>query len=255
MKIKNIKTKWGTEVELGTLTILVGPNNVGKSQTLRDIYSYVAKNPDSPRIIVDEVHLDMPSSLDELIEGLEKVPHPSSVGHDIVRGLSSNLLGAESTTIQDNLDDQIRQSGVPRNWIPNFGKFRVAFLDTESRLRLVQTGPSHNPEASPPSSLLQALYVDETNAEGKLCDAFQKIFNRQIKLDYSALQNLCLRLGKDFSAVPDDPKKALRILKHFQKLDNQGDGFRSFVGTMLGVLVSSRRIFLIDEPEAFLHPT
>ena len=37
-------------------------------------------------------------------------------------------------------------------------------------------------------------------------------------------------------------------------LDTQGDGFRSFVGVVLSLLMSKGRIVLLDEPEAFLHP-
>jgi predicted ATP-dependent endonuclease of OLD family len=38
-------------------------------------------------------------------------------------------------------------------------------------------------------------------------------------------------------------------------LEDQGDGFRSFVGIILSILLSKDKIILIDEPEAFLHPT
>jgi AAA domain, putative AbiEii toxin, Type IV TA system len=37
-------------------------------------------------------------------------------------------------------------------------------------------------------------------------------------------------------------------------LAQQGDGIRSFVGTLLAAYCGSHRVLLIDEPEAFLHP-
>src|SRR5262245_45189662 len=39
-----------------------------------------------------------------------------------------------------------------------------------------------------------------------------------------------------------------------EKLDDQGDGIRSFVGIIVALLTLKRGLFLIDEPEAFLHP-
>lgn len=43
-------------------------------------------------------------------------------------------------------------------------------------------------------------------------------------------------------------------MSQYNTLDRQGDGFRSFVGVVLSLLLSKGRIILLDEPEAFLHP-
>ena len=37
-------------------------------------------------------------------------------------------------------------------------------------------------------------------------------------------------------------------------LTEQGDGMKSFIGLMLGLLAGQFQIVLVDEPEAFLHP-
>ena len=44
------------------------------------------------------------------------------------------------------------------------------------------------------------------------------------------------------------------ILDDYPQLQNQGDGMRSFAGLMLYLLLDIYNVFLIDEPEAFLHP-
>ncbi len=44
-------------------------------------------------------------------------------------------------------------------------------------------------------------------------------------------------------------------MKNFPYLDEQGDGFKSFVGIVVSILTCKNRIILIDEPEAFLHST
>ena len=43
-------------------------------------------------------------------------------------------------------------------------------------------------------------------------------------------------------------------MEAFPSLDDQGDGFRSFAGVVLSLLLARDRLLLIDEPEAFLHP-
>lgn len=75
-----------------------------------------------------------------------------------------------------------------------------------------------------------------------------------IKLDYSGLTELCFRVAKEFKDVPTDSKKAVKYFESYPILDDQGDGFRSFVGVVLSLLLSESRIVLLDEPEAFLHP-
>ena len=46
-------------------------------------------------------------------------------------------------------------------------------------------------------------------------------------------------------------KARVRLLKN---LRDQGDGIRSFVAVMGSLVVSKHSLFLIDEPETFLHP-
>ena len=43
-------------------------------------------------------------------------------------------------------------------------------------------------------------------------------------------------------------------LRSIPRLDEQGDGMKSFMGLLLNILVSAYPFVLVDEPEAFLHP-
>jgi hypothetical protein len=75
-----------------------------------------------------------------------------------------------------------------------------------------------------------------------------------VALDFTSPQRLLLRVGEDFSSIPGDPRDARPILERYEKLDDQGDGIRSFLGVVVALTVVDRPLFLIDEPEAFLHP-
>src|SRR5690606_38897529 len=103
------------------------------------------------------------------------------------------------------------------------------------------------------NNILQNLFIQKDN-EDLLKLAFNEAFGMDIILDYSGLKDFCLRVAKEFPEIPEDPRKAYLITKDFNKIDNQGDGFRSFVGIVLSLLFSKDRIILLDEPEAFLHP-
>jgi len=96
--------------------------------------------------------------------------------------------------------------------------------------------------------------MDDEDAQRKLGEAFKDTFNMEVRLDYSMLANLYLRVAKEFPEIPDHPTRAKPIMRTFGTLDDQGDGFRSFAGVILSILLSKGRVLLIDEPEAFLHP-
>src|SRR5690625_5482020 len=63
-----------------------------------------------------------------------------------------------------------------------------------------------------------------------------------------------LRIADEFEEIPQDPRKAFPIISQYQILDDQGDGYKSFAGVILSLLLSKNRVVLLDEPEAFLHP-
>src|SRR5574341_240742 len=133
-------------------------------------------------------------------------------------------------------------------------KYRVSFLDASSRLAVAQTTGSVNVAAQPVSNLLQGLFAADERVEDELRQAFKSAFAMDIKLDYSGMTELTLRVAKAFHEIPEDPRKAFPVMNAFNKLDTQGDRFRSFVGVVLSLLLSTGRIILLDEPEAFLHP-
>jgi hypothetical protein len=69
--------------------------------------------------------------------------------------------------------------------------------------------------------------------------------------------NLALRVGKVDVPVPklDSPTvEYADALAALPLVEEQGDGFKSFIGIALHVLAGEQPIVLIDEPEAFLHP-
>jgi ABC-type branched-subunit amino acid transport system ATPase component len=236
-------------------TVLVGPNNVGKSQTLRDIHQKLIEGPNARSVIVDDIIIEKPATFDELLSGLTVVKDLQHVGLHRVRGIASNLTSGEN--IRLNLNDLRKQfeNSEQINFIfGNISKFRVSYLDAESRLKVAKSAESHNPHVQPPQNLLQGLFESQDGAEPELRDAFMKTFGMDLRLDYSGMRQLAIRVAKEFDDIPDDPRAAYPIFAKYGKLDEQGDGFRSFVGVVLSLLLSEGRVILLDEPEAFLHP-
>ncbi len=255
MEIDKIRTIEGREIPIKKFTVLVGPNNVGKSQTLKDIHEKLTKGVHARPIVVKEVIIKKPESLDLLFSGLDRSEDPDNIGHHIVRGISSNLMSGEKTRL--SLKDYERQFSNSDNLdfaLRGIGKYRVSYLDAESRLKVARGLESHNPQQGPPQNLLQALFEAGRQTEYDLREVFNEIFGMDIRLDYSGMTHLAMRVAKEFGEIPEDPREAHSLFSQYPTLDDQGDGFRSFVGVVLSLLLSQGRIVLLDEPEAFLHP-
>ena len=71
------------------------------------------------------------------------------------------------------------------------------------------------------------------------------------------MQSIPLHVGKSpdkSSYTIDRQDEYYNIVSKLPKLQEQGDGMRSFASILLHTFTSDYSITLIDEPEAFLHP-
>lgn len=254
MNISSLTTTNGQEIELGKFSVLVGPNNVGKSQTLKDIHAIMMSGGEPRTVLISEVEIPKPENFDDIFDGLTIRPHANRDDLRNVRGIGSNLhTGGNIDIAIDKLEREFNASSDLGFTFGNIGQFRVSYLDADSRLQVAKRTKSFDAQNQPPQSLLQALYVHE-EVEEALREVFQSVFQMDIQLDYSGLQNLVFRVSHEFDEIPPDPRAARPILEKYPVLDDQGDGFKSFAGVVLSLLLSRHRIVLLDEPEAFLHP-
>ncbi|MBU7585223.1 MAG: AAA family ATPase [Nostoc sp. TH1S01] len=238
------------------MTVIIGPNNVGKSRVLKDIAGKTTQEPSFPGIVVTDVEWEFPSSLQEFREACSIERHFEN-GQWMFRTLTPELSGEYSTfgldwpTEYEKIFDTFRTNKVA--FVQHFGQAMVAFLTTEHRLQLVKECASKDPDKQE-ATLLQALFNGGSQLEIRINELVKRVFGKEIKLDFTTLQRLLLRVGDSFSTVPPDPRDAKPLMNKYDKLDDQGDGIRSFIGILSALLAIKRNVFLIDEPEAFLHP-
>lgn len=254
MQIEYLENKNGEKIDLNKFTVLVGPNNAGKSRTLKDIHEHFVNGKNAKYVIVESLGTTKPQSFDEVIKDLKLMDHPNAVDHKIIRAIGPKLTNNEEISFRvENFERQYNQSEDYSFSFGNIAKFRITHLDAESRLRVAKKTNSYNPHESPPQNILQALFGNG-EIESELQDAFVESFDTEIKLDYSGMTQLALRIANEFEDIPKDPREAYPVFSKYQMLDDQGDGYKSFAGVILSLLLSKNRVVLLDEPEAFLHP-
>ncbi|MBE9205773.1 AAA family ATPase [Nostoc sp. LEGE 06077] len=239
------------------MTVIIGPNNAGKSRVLKDIAGKTTQETSLPGIVVNDVEWTSPSSLQEFREAYSIERYLDENYQWIFRTLAPELCqeyhsgGIDwPTWYEQNFQMLITDKF---QFVQQFGKAMVAFLTTEHRLQLVKKCASAEHDKQE-ANLLQALYNAGSPLEISINGLVKRAFGKEIKLDFTVLQRLLLRVGDSFSSVPPDPRDAKPIMSQYDKLDEQGDGIRSFVGILTALLAIKRNVFLIDEPESFLHP-
>jgi len=103
---------------------------------------------------------------------------------------------------------------------------------------------------------VQRAYL-ESGIEGEIDLESRAAFGLGVTVDRYGGSVISLRLGDRPLFEHDNGRPAdeyLAALKALPKLEEQGDGVRSYLGLVLHLAAGRHQILLIDEPEAFLHP-
>ena len=129
-------------------------------------------------------------------------------------------------------------------------------MGTEERLTICKEQKNYGMNTMYLNYLSSLKYKNELL--NNLSSVVKKLFNEEIYLDSQTLgEYLVFRVGEDFNYVKEESnlseKKANKLF-YENKLDDQGDGLKSFVSTFLSLNSGNNDILLLDEPEAFLHP-
>lgn len=233
-------------IPINKITILIGPNNSGKSQFLRDIFHHM--NNENYCVIIKDIKYGTPE-YSIITSDLIKEEYKQNSQYWEYFGLNSKL---QLANIQISKDDENNYSNNSERIIKIFNRLRLAYLDAESRLQMAKTKESS--DSLKPTNLLHGWFLDKSiDIEAK--SIFNKAFGIDMMLDPGTMRNLRVLVGNNLDNIPKVTREAIHITYNKNILDNQGDGFKSFVGIILTVLLFQNRIILIDEPESFLHPT
>ena len=130
-------------------------------------------------------------------------------------------------------------------------------LDGRSRIDLVNQQPAGDLQQGPLSSF-QVLFRDDAKRH-EVRRIVAEAFGSYFVLDPTHLGQLRIRLA---SRPPSDDREergihdeAVRFHSASQLIDVASDGVKAFTGIITELMAGNPRVVLIDEPEAFLHPS
>lgn len=239
-----IEFSGGLKLKLNDSSILVvvGPNNAGKSSVLREIRNHLEEGYRFGPVL---------ASADIRVVG-----SAASFKKEIMAaGLATEKAGIIKIGYSDynvsRVDDEIKNGFVGSRITPLF----VSYLGAEERLKLTEPTDRGDYLLAAPKNPMQWLELDD-GAERRISDLFQRTFDTRLVLNTLAGNKLVLHIDEpsETKYEPTSTRDEAKRLASLPRLDRQGDGMRSFAGTIMSLLVHPTSTILLDEPEAFLHP-
>lgn len=238
----------GTELKVpeNGVVLFVGPNNAGKSQTLKDIAGLARDVSFNGKTLVTAQFDKSRGNGD--IEEWVSVNVPSIARSGATRFQVDGWGDVGLTDIVHQLiAGPILGPLTSVFMLYASGTSRLTAGDSQVNLDFTTQVPQHPVQSAYQSPELEL----ELDQEGNLA------FGLGVTVDRYAGNVISLRMGprpvfEHNEGLPSGGYMA--ALKALPKLEEQGDGVRSYMGLVLHIAAGLHQILLIDEPEAFLHP-
>lgn len=274
LRIKSLKFRAGAregqpglQVDTPSVTLIVGPNNSGKSQALREIETWCLGTRAEP-IIIEEIELTLPETAEEaraMLVPFETDPPPGQAqqvgqvwfGRPIIRSTEQEYkVQVTEDTLRQWFDGRANDK-LYRHLRSIMVRPFVLRLDGRTRFELMDDKPT-GPLEVKPANHLWALFVDYARRE-QVRAFTEAAFGRHFVIDPTGMNVYRARLSERRPADNTEEQALDARSRAFHGsaplISTLGDGVRASIGLVSAVMSLPHKILLVDEPEAFLHPT
>ena len=245
------------QVEHPAVTIFVGPNNSGKSHVLREILSACQSGGLQNFLILDAVVFDDLTEAEAQAE-LERIKVEPRLGENVPK--NQTMVEVNGERFQVHIPHYIGARCDPNakdhrsaHYCQYHARFYTLNLDGPSRIGLVN--PQPRGDLKDPKSPFGRLLVDDPRRSA-LRSTVHDAVGMYLGIDMSVGDQLHIRFGSTppvkERTVEDQTLDWMRAAK---PLDAVSDGVKAFAGILVQLRAGDPRIVIIDEPEAFLHPS
>ena len=264
--ISSFKLKFGCapgiaaiSVTTPPVTVFVGPNNSGKSKILSEIDQLCRSGEkNAAALLLDEVIFSGLSeeNAQQAIEYIKQAPNPGESVH-----VDHIFVGSRYGRYHLHYGNLVNAIQNPNANVMAFCQWflthNTLLLDGRSRINLVAPQEAGDLQRTPQSSF-QVLFRDDVKRQ-EVRRIVSEAFGTYFVLDPTGLGHLRIRLSSrpPINTLEERGIHAEAVAFHAnaQLIDQASDGVKAFTGIITEVIAGDPRIILIDEPEAFLHPS
>lgn len=258
------------------INVIIGPNNSGKSRFLKELRDMLSGESDECKII-GNLEFAWPANKEAFIEryNIENKIFKDMHNNVLLRAFSNRSNQEWDTDYsygsyfersynhlpsawKETLDDLIsKKDGYNRTeFLRLFGTVVFQYLGTEDKLTICKTQKNYGLDRQQTNFLVMNKFEEETISS--LAEETKKLFGTDIMMDRETLgEKLTFRVGENlevYKYARINSQECAEKVNKISKLDDEGDGLKSFVSTYLSIKNKENDVLLLDEPESFLHP-
>lgn len=235
------------EFESNDIIVIVGPNNSGKSASLKEASNFL-KTKNTKSKVLKSIEFSKNGSESDLIEHLEKNSKKEFLSNPepFYKGMGYNIYAGNAKSWWNAISSGIDELSIV------FSKN----LTTEERLKAANPAPNIKLTTESPKHPINVLQKSD-KIEKQFNQYFKQAFDLDLIVHRNAGNEVPLYVGSAPKMISGQDRLSESYQFELEKLDllhEQGDGMRSFVGVLLNAFIGSHNLLFIDEPEAFLHP-
>ena len=264
--ISNFKFKFGRAPGLSPetitatpVTVFVGPNNSGKSKVLSEIEQYCRSgSKDASAVILDDLAFSGLAA-DKALQAVEHIKQAPNQGEalnidHIIVGSKYGRRQVPFNSLTHFVQNPNSNLGAFCQW---FLQHSTLILDGRNRINLVNQQGAGDLQQAPQSSF-QVLFRDDKKRH-EVRRIVNEAFGTHFVIDPTSLGQLRIRLSQRAPSTDLEERgihaEAVQFHSNAQLIDLASDGVKAFTGIVTEVIAGDPRVLLIDEPEAFLHPS
>lgn len=266
----------------GKLTVIVGPNNSGKSTFLKRIRDEICGSSDEESFHfgahypIKSIEFIYPDSLEDFKTRFDVENHLKMTPYGSYAITDYCSFGLEATqdgyrriapsvdTIDAKWEEEVDacfgeegEGSGNRQWQLShfrrmFGPMFVSFCATEDRL-LFAAGEK-NYGANDNESNMLSWAMDHPDLVRKIGGQTRKLFGRDIEFDLRWKGDMIIPRSHDSFGEYRASKHGTPMPPEASLLSNEGDGIKAFFAVAMMLFANKKPVCLIDEPESYLHP-
>ena len=251
------------------VNLFIGPNNSGKSKAISEIESFINHGRITQDFVIfNKINFTIPS-ISEFIKTLNKYSISNSEIDerytDLLRiekiKLPSNNLETKNINVGHitlNLEILNSNSDITQSFAANYASLFSLFIAGNTRFDLLASNPTGTLQDKP-KNYMSAVFQDD-NLLDEIRQTIYNAFKKYLYLDPTT------NLGQLYIKFSDEPppsdiiergihKQAVDFHKKGILIDKFSDGVKAFTSIVMSVKAIRPNVLIIDEPEAFLHPS
>jgi len=251
------------KINVGSVLILVGPNNSGKSLALREIENKSSgQNPITK--VISDVSFQIPNDPNVALDLLRRYkidPPEGNIETEDQFFIGLHTFRPKEPVVKRAVSIKSIKNAITNSdmqyLLPNLIGHYTVRLDGRTRFALASDHTTGDIKKSPENHLWALFQNDE--ARKKVRKLTKDAFGLYFVVDPTAMKNFSIRMSEkepsnnsEEQGLDDNARKFHSAAQHISEFS---DGVQAFVGLIAAILSLEHKVMLIDEPEAFLHPS